>query len=199
MSLFRQISPSPARRMAPVPAARIAARIAALTCAFMVCAPALAQYVWLDEKGTKQYSDQPPPVNVPKNRILKAPGLKKTEAPAATAATAGSASAEAGSDSSASAASSSSKASAPPTIAERNAEYQKRKKEQAEKDKKAEEESQQAQTRKRDCDRLRGYERTLTEGGRISQTDKNGEKVVLDDKQIGRELAEVRKNLADCK
>ena len=35
---------------------------------------ALAQYIWLDSKGVKQYSDRPPPPSVPTSKILKAPG-----------------------------------------------------------------------------------------------------------------------------
>src|SRR5471030_2362506 len=37
-------------------------------------AQALAQYIWLDEKGIKHLSDRPPPPSVPDQRILKAPG-----------------------------------------------------------------------------------------------------------------------------
>ena len=33
-----------------------------------------AQYVWLNDKGVKQYSDMPPPAAVPNQRILKSPG-----------------------------------------------------------------------------------------------------------------------------
>ena len=34
---------------------------------------AMAQYVWVDDKGVKQFSDMPPPASVLKNRILKQP------------------------------------------------------------------------------------------------------------------------------
>ena len=40
-----------------------------------------AQWVWLDEKGLKQFSDRPPPNSVPQKRILKQPA--QTAAPLA--------------------------------------------------------------------------------------------------------------------
>src|SRR5471032_76793 len=40
----------------------------------VLSAQALAQYMWLDEKGIKHLSDRPPPPSVPDQRILKAPG-----------------------------------------------------------------------------------------------------------------------------
>src|SRR5687767_2366081 len=43
----------------------------ALLCA--CCALAQAQWVWVNEKGIRQYTDQPPPASVPPSRILKAP------------------------------------------------------------------------------------------------------------------------------
>ena len=46
--------------------------------AFGFAANAMAQYIWLDEKGTKQFSDTPPPASVPKNRIIKEPGRSST-------------------------------------------------------------------------------------------------------------------------
>lgn len=41
----------------------------------MLLASALAhaQYAWLDEKGVRQYSDQPPPTSTPASKILKTP------------------------------------------------------------------------------------------------------------------------------
>jgi hypothetical protein len=48
----------------------------------LLCAGALAltsllahaQYSWLDDKGTRVFSDRPPPPGTPPSRILKAPG-----------------------------------------------------------------------------------------------------------------------------
>ena len=38
---------------------------------YVLAAGASAQYIWLNEKGRKQFSDTPPPASVPKHRILK--------------------------------------------------------------------------------------------------------------------------------
>ncbi|MBS0307625.1 MAG: DUF4124 domain-containing protein, partial [Proteobacteria bacterium] len=47
--------------------------LALAVCGFT--ASAMAQYIWLDDKGVKQYSDTPPPASVPKKRILKEGGM----------------------------------------------------------------------------------------------------------------------------
>ncbi|HEU4850995.1 MAG TPA: DUF4124 domain-containing protein, partial [Telluria sp.] len=39
----------------------------------LATASAAAQYVWVDAKGARTYSDRPPPPEVPANKILKAP------------------------------------------------------------------------------------------------------------------------------
>jgi hypothetical protein len=80
--------------------------------------PALshAQYMWLDEKGLKQLSDQPPPLSVPQNRILKQPrgqGVLPDAVPAAAAEGAPEAP--------------EAKVKRPPTLADRNADFAKRK------------------------------------------------------------------------
>src|SRR5450830_65277 len=76
---------------------------------------AAAQYLWVDAKGIKQFSDQPPPPSIPLKNILKAP---KGQPSAATAA----AEAPAGADAPAAPA-----AKAPPTLAQRELDFQKRK------------------------------------------------------------------------
>lgn len=140
-----------------------------------------AQYVWLDEKGTKQYSDMPPPVSVPVNRILKQPGglppaPTENEAPAAAM-----------------------PAKTEMSIAEKNAEFRKRRAEQAEKEKKAADEARQADEKAKYCERARDYNRTLQSGERISRTDKNGERSFLTDEQRARELREAQRMLDECK
>jgi hypothetical protein len=57
----------------------------------VLCAGALAltsllahaQYSWLDDKGTRVFSDRPPPPGMPPSRILKAPAMA-TPVPQAT-------------------------------------------------------------------------------------------------------------------
>lgn len=147
----------------------------------------LAQYVWLDEKGVKQFSDQPPPPGVPKNRILKGPGAK-----AATP--------TASSDSPASApAPAAPPASAPLSIAERNAEFNKRRQEQAEKEKKLADDASRAEAKRKNCARAREFQQSLDSGTRISQFDEAGNKGVMNDDQRAQASRENKQVLADCK
>ncbi|MFZ6721056.1 DUF4124 domain-containing protein [Undibacterium sp. Ji49W] len=151
------------------------------------CAAAHAQYVWLDEKGNKQFSDKPPPISVPKNKIIKAPNMSGKPAPAADAAPASAAADDA------------SKLTKPVTTASKNEDYNKRKAEQAEKDKKAEDEKQSAAAKAKNCERARTYQQNLESGARVANVDKNGERNFMDDTQRNQELADVKKTLADCK
>jgi hypothetical protein len=73
-------------------------RICTMTLAFTALSTTtavFAQYIWLDEKGGKLYSDTPPPPSVPKNRILKEPYMApRTPPQGASAEASASASAE---------------------------------------------------------------------------------------------------------
>lgn len=139
---------------------------------------AFAQYVWVDEKGIKQYSDLPPPASVPANRILKHRGVAVSPQPEAeTAAT----------------------PKADLSVAEKEAEYRKRRAEQAEKDKKAAEQEKYAADKAKHCERAREYNRALESGQRIARTDKNGERSFLTDEQRAQELRDSRRTLEDCK
>ncbi len=158
-----------------------------------------AQYVWLDEKGVKQFSDQPPPPNVPKNRILKAPNSKPAANPATGDGTdAAPVDAPAAASASASAAAASAN-SGPPSLAERNAEFAKRKKEQAEKEKKAAEESAIQETKKKNCIAARENQRALDSGVRITQVGKNGEREFMSDEQRAKAAQENKRGLEECK
>jgi hypothetical protein len=149
---------------------------------------AFAQYVWLDDNGSKQYSDRPPPITVPQNRILKAPrGSAFAPEPAPSAAS-GAASAPARKD-----------ASAPQSIAEKNAEYEKQRPALAEKEKKEAAKEKLAADNSKNCDQARSYQRTLQSGERIARTDKNGERSYMADDQRAREAEDVRQVLAKCK
>jgi len=146
---------------------------------------AWAQYAWIDNNGSKQYSDMPPPESIPANRILKTPHSASTMAPTAAspvqadAATAG-------------------KTKAAPTLLEQNAEFNKRRAEQAEREKKAAEQTRLAAEKAKSCDRARQYQKTLASGVRIVSTDQKGERVYLDDKQRGQEQQETNNALKNC-
>jgi len=167
--------------MKQVPLLNLLATSVALS-ALLFPPAALAQYVWLDEKGTKQFSDMPPPPSVPRNRILKQPGGTLPAAPQ-----------EAGD------VKPPAPAKAEPTLAEKNAEFRKRRSEQAEKEKKAAEEAARAADNAKNCERARDYQRLLDSGERIVRTDKNGERSYLSDEQRTQESRDNKRNLADCK
>jgi len=156
----------------------------------MAAAVAAAQYAWIDERGVRQYSDQPPPASVPKQRILKAPGAAYTP-PAASAQPAGSETKDAVKDKSPN--------KPPMTFAEKNAEYQKRQIEQAEKEKKAAQEAKLAADKAKNCERARDYQKSLQSGDRIARRDKNGERTYLTDEQRAQELRDAQRILNECK
>lgn len=150
-----------------------------------------AQFVWIDDKGEKHYSDQPPPSSIPKNKVLKDPRKARvTESPAtATNDTAADgAPAAAGSPDA-------DKAS-PPTLAEQNAAYNKRMKEKAEKDKKAEIEATNKAAKAQNCQRAQAYAKDLQEGRRIATTTASGERSYLDDSQRASELSLAQTEIA---
>jgi len=152
--------------------------------ALSMASAALAQYVWLDANGVKQYSDVPPPASVPAKRILKAPGLSahpsySSDAPVA-----------AGEDSTAKAA---------PTIAEKNAEFMKRKIELAEQDKKTAAEAKAKADQAKNCERAREYQQALDSGVRLGQVDPKGERSFMTDEQRTKETQGNKQYLAACK
>jgi hypothetical protein len=163
------------------------AAIAAMTMG--LCNIAVAQYVWVDEKGTKQFSDQPPPPSVPKTRILKMPSAQPVFAAVPAATTNDQAPVAAAAD-----------AKLPLTTAEKNADFQKRKLEQTEKDKKdAYDEAKKAENKKT-CNSTRDYQRTLESGIRITQTDKVGEQIFMTEEQRTKALRDIKSVLTnDCK
>ncbi|MGV3743055.1 MAG: DUF4124 domain-containing protein [Burkholderiaceae bacterium] len=160
--------------------------------ALLAASHASAHYVWLNDKGVKQYSDLPPPSSVPDSRILKYPGRSIAPPSDSIADTAQ----ETATDGAGKAPE---KTKQPLTIAEKNAEFQKRKMEQAEKDKKAAEQQQQAAEKAKNCERAQAYQRSLESGERLARADKNGERYYLSDQQRSQEIQENKRFLDTCK
>ena len=149
-----------------------------------------AQYVWIDEKGLKQFSDRPPPPSVPASKVLKAPGLQPPPAPVI------------GSDDAAAApapAPAAPAAKAPPTLADRNAEYRKRVKEQAEKDQKAAEEAQLKKDKAEYCEAARQAKAQLDSGVRISNVGKDGEHAYITDEERAQRVGRADKVVEACR
>jgi len=149
-----------------------------IACAILACScgGALAQHVWLNDKGVKQYSDMPPPPGTPASRVLQSPGPRAAAPAASTAVPA-----------------------AAPSVAERNAAFEKRRIEQAEQETKAGEQARLAADNARNCEQARAYQRTLASGERIAKLDKNGERAYLSDQDRAQEMATAQRVLAQCK
>ena len=140
-------------------------RLAAGAALLMAATVSHAQFVWVDAKGTKQFSDRPPPPGTPQKNILKGPKIATATDPAAVATTPSAAPKE-----------------APPSIAEREADYRKRKTEQADTDKRAGIDAENARNKSIACASARDNKAALEGGKRIR--DSNAERSWLDDKQI---------------
>ena len=163
------------------------ARALAATALMALASLAQAQYMWIDEKGLKQFSDRPPPPSVPLKHILKAPhGMPSAASIAAEPAAAVPAPELA-------------KPKAAPTVADRNADYNKRVKEKAERDEKDQAEAERKAALAENCSRAREARQSLDSGVRIGSVDKNGERAFLSDEQRAGESQKVNKALAACK
>lgn len=149
-----------------------------------------AQYVWVDEKGVKQFSDLPPPNSVQNNKILKTP--------ARSAPNYSTHAKDPGAESTVDVPANE-KLRKPETIASKNEDFTKRKLEQEEKSKKAEAEKQAQNDKTKHCDQARSYQQSLASGVRIGNTDKNGERSFMSDEERAKELDDVNKKLNNCK
>jgi type IV secretory pathway VirB10-like protein len=164
---------------------------AALVAAAMALAwalPAVAQWAWRDENGRQVYSDRPPPASIKPSQITQQPSRQVViPIPAAPAA---------GTDDAAKAAAPDAKAAqpaAPKTTAEREMEFRKRQQERADSEKKAQEEQQKASAKAAECERAKGYLKSLEDGVRVSRTDASGNREILDDAQRAAEVERTRK------
>jgi hypothetical protein len=142
-----------------------------------------AQYAWIDEKGVRHFSDQPPPTNTPASKILKGPrgatpatDAKAAAAPAPSAAPAA-------------------PAKAAPTLAEREADYQKRRAQGQEDEKKAALAKKEADNRRENCAAATRDQANLASGRRV-RTQQN---IVMTEEDKAREQANVTRVLTDCK
>jgi len=150
----------------------------------LLAAPAFAQYSWIDAKGTRIFSDRPPPPGTPSAQILKeprriAPPAYGEPAPAAPPPQAAPAT------------------PAGPSLAERDADFRARlaKREDAER-KLTQQQAAQAER----CKALKRREVTLAAGRRLAEYDEKGERSFVSDEERARRLAETRKTQgAECR
>lgn len=153
----------------------------------LVVGLAQAQYVWIDAKGIKQFSDRSPPSSVPDKDILKAPGRSavaiapgdpEQPAPASVAETA---------------------KKALPTVAERNVEFNKRVSDKAAGDKKLAAEAQAKAAKAQQCAAAREYKMQLDSGARIGTVTQSGERAFMSDAERATANAKANKVLAACR
>jgi len=142
---------------------------------------ALAQWKWKDANGKLQYSDLPPPANVPEKDVLqRPPGQRVTVvqviSPASAAAAAASSAAAA------------SAAAASQALQDQQARAKREQEQQAAARNKAEQERQN-QVRADNCRRAQEQLRLIDYGTRLTSLNDKGEQVVLDDQQRASERA----------
>jgi hypothetical protein len=151
---------------------------------------ASAQWQWLDQDGHKVFSDQPPPPNVPPNRILKQPGARNDAAPTQTAAAPA-------------AAPSTPKGVDPalkPAGKDKALEERRKQAEAAEAEKKKAEEAKYAALRVDNCKRARSSKASLESGQRIATMNDKGEREYMDDTRRAAEIKRADEIIArDCR
>jgi len=161
----------------------------ALATALIACTSlAQAQWMWVNDKGVKQFSDQPPPPGTPANRILKAPrGVAVADLHKDAAATpANGDEAPAGDEK---------VAPVKPSLAERNADFKKRQQETAAKTAKAEEQAKLDAEKKKYCSEAKSNIGMLESGVRVSEMGPNGERNFMSDEARAQKIKEQRESV----
>lgn len=143
--------------------------IAFATC-LLISTSTWAQYVWIDENGRKQYSDQAPPASVPESKILKFKG-KATDNANPTSNK------------------QDEKLKQPETLAEKNAAYKKRQDELLAQEKKAADEAKTAKAKSDYCKRAKEYKQTLESGQRLAN---------MTDEKRAQDLNELQQSMSEC-
>ena len=151
--------------------------------------PSSAQWAWKDANGRVVYSDRPPPSDVKPASIMRQPTTQTLANPAPAAAAPDDAAKPADGKSP----DAKSAPSGPKTIAEREMDFRKRQQERADNDKKAAEEQAKSAAKTAECERARGYMKSLEDGVRITRTDASGNREFLDDAQRAAEVERTRK------
>ena len=145
---------------------------------------AAAQWQWLDNSGHKVFSDQPPPADIPSNRILRQPGQHAFVPPPADVA----------------AAAANAAASHPVAGKDKDLEAKKKEADAQAAAKKQAADQQFAQARADNCTRAKSGKATLESGVRVVQTNGQGEREYMGDDQRASEMKRLDGIIAsDCK
>ena len=155
----------------------------ALTLSSLTSLLAHAQYSWIDDKGSRVFSDRPPPPGTPPSRILKSPGglAPATLPPAAPAAPAAPAEAST------------------PDWQKRDADYRARAAQREADEKKLAEEAKIKAGNRETCAAARAYERTLASGMRLRHENEKGEIVPVTEADRERQLQTMRRVAEACR
>jgi hypothetical protein len=156
---------------------------AAIVLAGFTSTPSEAQWVWKDGNGRTVYSDRPPPSEIKPANIVRQPITQPLAKPSPEIAPLDDASDTKNAPAS----------NAPKTVAEREMDFRKRQQERADGEKKAAEEQTKSATKTAECDRARGYMKSLDDGVRITRTDASGNREFLNDEQRAAEADRTRK------
>lgn len=150
-----------------------------------------AQWQWLDKDGRKVFSDRAPPPEVPDKNIFKRPGQTKTSLNPVEAEVSGSGAA----------ASAPSAADAPKISGvDKDLADKKKKAEQADAAKRKAEEGKVAKTKADNCARAKQAKAGLDSGVRLSRTNQQGEREILDDAARAVESQRIQGIIdSDCK
>ena len=167
---------------------RLLPLLLATLAAFAAHAPAHAQYSWIDDHGTRVFSDRPPPPGTPASRILQTPRAPTAASLYAPPATASPATAETAKP-----------PPQPPTLAERDADFRKPEAQRDADEHKAAEDAQRKADLAEQCAAARRNEAALTSGERMADVDVKGERAFLSDDEKARRLVQVRRFLAGCR
>lgn len=168
--------------------------LAACLCALPLVAA--AQWIWIGKDGRKEYSDRPPPSDVPAKNILKQPGGARLPVQPPMQATG-----EAAAMPVAAAASAARPAGSAPKLSGKDKELEDKKKqaEAADAAKKKADDEKFAQAKADNCTRAKESKATLDSGQRIARMNEKGEKEFMDDAQRASETKRLETVIArDC-
>lgn len=161
--------------------------------ALLLAAHAHAQYSWIDDHGTRVFSDRPPPVGTPASRILQAPrpATASTPVEALPPAT------DAGNPSDKPSPGAGAK-HALPTLADREAAYRERAAQREADTREAAEKARLKVEHASACAAAREEEQLMKRTRRMIGVNEKGERAVLTDEDKAARLARARHVLADC-
>lgn len=172
-------TPSIAKAMAPLKSGLLFLTLLAALLGVQA-AHAAMQWKWLDAQGKIQYSDRPPPMDVPDKKILKRPHQSATVARPSIDSTLATTDTQ------------------KPLVVSTDPALEKKKQAQdaQEETQRKAEEAKHAQARASNCEKARKYDRALSQGYRVSRVNAKGEREFLDEKGLAEEASNTRQMMS---